>query len=262
MTSATSKNGTNGSAPDATAANGNGHPKDIPAIGDSGILWDTLPPAVIEKLSQPLDPGLVSQRKGRANRTFNYIEGRTAIDQANRIFGRGGWGYEVVGEVALREIESIDSKSGEVKRERAYVATVRVNATGAPSRGDVGFQAVAEETADGHDTAYKGAVTDGLKRALRSFGDQFGNSLNGDGAATDALTPTLRRILLDLGITQGFEEKQVRAAVKSRTDKKLEDLPATEVASLVEAAVKKLQQAGADSEAKQDDTGGEAEQPE
>ena len=35
-----------------------------------------------------------------------------------------------------------------------------------------------EETADGHETALKGAVTDGLKRALRSFGDRFGNGLS------------------------------------------------------------------------------------
>ena len=33
---------------------------------------------------------------------------------------------------------------------------------------------------DGHDTAIKGAVTDGLKRAFRSFGVQFGNAFYGD----------------------------------------------------------------------------------
>ena len=249
MTTTASKNGTkNGST---SSANGKGHNKDIPIPGEHEMLWDTLPPSVIEKLGQPLDPGLVSQRKGRAGRTYSYIEAHTVIDQANRIFGHGGWGYEPVGEVALREIEDVDGQTGEVKRVRAYSATVRVNVTGSPSRTDVGFHTVAEETADGHDTAYKGAVTDALKRALRSFGDQFGNALYGDGSAiADSLTPSLRQTLLDLGVTQGFDEEKVRAAVKSKTGKELDELPASEVASLVEAAVKKVQQAGANGEAK------------
>ena len=94
---------------------GNGVHKDASIIGDHDLLWDGLSPAVTQKLSEPLDPSLVSRRKGRGNRSFAYVEGRTAIDQANRIFGFGGWGYEVVGEVALREIDNVDPKTGEVR---------------------------------------------------------------------------------------------------------------------------------------------------
>ena len=144
------------------------------------LLWDGLSPAVTQALSQPLDPDLVSKRRGRAGRTFSYIEGHTVIDEANAIFGYGGWGYEVVGDVTLREIENVDTETGEVKLIRAYSAPVRVTVLGAPPRTDVGFHAVVEETPDGHETALKGAVTDGLKRALRSFGDRFGNGLYGD----------------------------------------------------------------------------------
>ena len=56
--------------------------------------WDSLPPAVTRELAKPLDPSLVSQRRGRAGRDYSYIEGHTVIDQANRIFGHGGWGFE------------------------------------------------------------------------------------------------------------------------------------------------------------------------
>ena len=63
------------------------------------LFWDSLPPAVTEMLSKPLDTALVSQRKGRAGRSYSYIEGHSAIDQANRVFGYGGWGYELLGEV-------------------------------------------------------------------------------------------------------------------------------------------------------------------
>ncbi len=188
-------NGTNGNGNGTATAvrrngNGNGsrpHPVQPSVVEHSpaptateALHWDALAPVVTDALAQPLDPALVSQRKGRGGRKFDYIEGHTAIDQANRIFGFGGWGYELVGDVTLRQIESTDSRSGEVASSTAYSATVKVTVPGAPSRTDVGFQAVTDESADGHETAFKGAVTDALKRALRSFGDRFGNGLYGD----------------------------------------------------------------------------------
>ena len=133
-----------------------------------------------KELSQPLDPALVSRRTGRKNRTYSYLEGHIAIAQANRIFGHGGWGYEVVGGVNLRDVQMVNAETGDVRISHAYAATVRVDVPGAPSRTDVGFHAVNDDTVEGHETAYKGAVTDALKRALRSFGDQFGNGLYGD----------------------------------------------------------------------------------
>ena len=158
----------------------------------------------------------------------------------------------MVGDVTLREIEQVESKTGEISRIRAYSAPVRVTVPGAPPRTDIGFHAVAEETAEGHDTACKGSVTDGLKRALRSFGDQFGNCLYGDQAATgqpakqesaaDSLAPPLRATLIDLGAMQGFDEKQVRAAVKGKTGKDLEVVSASELTPLVQGATRKLQQ--------------------
>ena len=147
------------------------------AEGTLDLGWDTLPPAVTRELSRPLDPALISQRRARGGRTFSYMEGHVAIAEANRVFGFGGWGYELAGEVALREIETVDPGTGQVMCTRAYSAPVRVTVPGAPPRTDVGFHAVTEESADGHETAIKGAVTDGMKRALRSFGDRFGNGL-------------------------------------------------------------------------------------
>ena len=155
--------------------NGNGH-HSADAIPTHDLLWDSLPASVTDRLGQPLDASLVSQRRGRGNRTVSYLEGRTVIDQANRIFGHGGWGHEVVGDVTLRDLDQVNTQTGEVRRIRAYSATVKVTVPGAPPRTDVGFQPVADETVEGHETAYKGAVTDALKRALRTFGAQFGNS--------------------------------------------------------------------------------------
>ncbi|MYC02426.1 MAG: hypothetical protein F4X58_10950 [Chloroflexi bacterium] len=153
-------------------------------IAPEALHWDALALRVTEALAQPLDPQLVSQRKGRGGRKFDYIEGHTAIDQANKIFGFGSWGYELVGDVTLRTIEQTDSRTGEVTRSVAYSALVKVSVPGAPARTDVGFQPVTDDSAEGHETAYKGCVTDALKRALRSFGDRFGNGLYGDPPST------------------------------------------------------------------------------
>ena len=97
------------------------------------LLWDGLSPAVTNALGQPLEPALVSQRKGRGGRVFDYLEGHVVIDQANRVFGYGGWGMELVGDVTLRQIETVDTQTGEVK-----VTSERVQPTarrcGSPSR--------------------------------------------------------------------------------------------------------------------------------
>ena len=232
----------------ATMSRNGSHPEPAPE-GEIDLLWDGLPPAVTQRLGEPLHEGLVSHRKGRKGRTFAYLEGRAAIDQANRIFGFGGWGYELVGDVALRESESVDAKTGETRRFRAYAATVRVTVPGSPSRTDVGFHAVTEETVEGHETAYKGAVTDALKRALRSYGEQFGNSLYGDGAPGD-VAPALRRTIVSLGRKQGFDEAQVRDAVRSRSGGDLDELPVSELTSLIEAMARKLQSSEAEDEPK------------
>ena len=232
------KNGTNGARGDAS----------VPGE-EHDLGWDALPPAVTRELSGPLDPALVSQRRGRGGKTFSYIEGHVAIALANQVFGHGGWGYELAGEVTLREIETVDRGTGEVTRTPAYSAPVRVTVPGAPPRTDVGFHAVTDETADGHEAALKGAVTDGMKRALRSFGDRFGNGLYGEhpvaslSGSADSLAPSLRATLVRLGVMQGFDEAQVRAAVRAKTGKDLDEVTAAELTPLVEGASEKLGQA-------------------
>ena len=113
---------------------------------------------------------------------------------------------------------------------------------GVPPRTDVGFRVVAEESAQGHETAYKGAVTDALKRALRTLGAQFGNDLGSDGgtAATDTWAASLRQTLLALGAQQGFDAAQLRTAVRRRLGQDLDAVPAAKLLPLVAAAAQKV----------------------
>ncbi len=252
------------------ARNGNGHKPDAAIVSEHELLWDGLSPAVTQALGQPLDPELVSQRKGRGGKSFDYLEGHAVIDQANLIFGYGGWGYELVGDVTLRRIETVNPQTGEVKVEQGYSAPVRVSVAGALPRTDLGVHPVTEENFDGHDTAMKAAVTDGMKRAFRSFGVQFGNGFYGDqpqagnqaqpqrvpapsngrsGQAqangkgrNESQIEKLRKRLIEIAAEQGLDEDQVRSAVVDRTGKSIDDLDGTELGPLVEAAANKLRQ--------------------
>ena len=175
--------------------------------------------------------------------------------------------------MSLRRIEKVDVRTGELKVNYAYSAPVRVSVVGAPPRTDIGFHIVAEDTPEGHDTACKGAVTDGLKRALRSFGDRFGNGLYGDqppvnarsgappsnargngnsgqgnsgnGRRDGSYLQQLRGRLIDLGAKQGYDEDRVREAVRKQTRRDLDDLPAKDLKPLVENAARKVNEAKA-----------------
>ena len=255
----------NGTGNGLVQVNGTGHKPDAAIVSEHdpassaglALLWDGLSPAVTQALGQPLDPPLASQRKGRAGRSYDYLEGHVVIEQANRIFGFGGWGYELAGDVTLRRVETVDTQTGEVKVSLGYSAPVRVTVAGALPRTDLGVHPVAEDTLDGHDTAMKGAVTDGMKRAFRSFGVQFGNGFygdqpqvgnspqpqrvpaqtNGDSGQAQASRPTrqaqggrsesqiekLRKRLIEIAAEQGLDEDQVRTAVTDRTGKSLDE---------------------------------------
>ena len=127
-------------------------------------------------LKEALDPQHVSHRgRSRGKREVPYIEGHFAISQANRIFGYDGWGYETMSVERLEDY--------------GYMARVRVTVTNTLPREDVGFtdftvkDGKAIINAGEIDKAMKGAVTDALKRALRTFGPQFGNDLYDKDAA-------------------------------------------------------------------------------
>lgn len=162
----------------------------------------------IAELDKELNPLLVSTRKGGSGSTLKYIEGHDAIDQANRIFGYGQWGYKVI---SCKPVTIIDPMTGEPIGV-TYEAEVELQVRDCWPVSDVGQQSCsvwnvgdvvmsrrgkdsdkeAPITAwerqnaqrvivDAHEVARKGAVTDAMKRCMRTFGDQFGNGLYGEG---------------------------------------------------------------------------------
>lgn len=131
----------------------------------------------LQILNSELDNSRIKTRE-KGNISLSYIEGHSAIETANNVFGFGNWDYT---------ISKLEQVSQEVNQNQnnvvCYKAVVQVivhseNHSQDVSREDVGFgTGVAKTLADAHEGSAKEAVTDGLKRALRSFGNQFGNSL-------------------------------------------------------------------------------------
>lgn len=123
----------------------------------------------IGELKKKLDPQFVKDPP--QGKYGQYIEGWHAIAEANRIFGHDQWSYDV------KEIRLTNEESDGGKHRIGYMAVVTTVALDV-SRCDVGHgQGFGKSLGDAHDSAVKEAVTDALKRSLRSFGNPFGLAL-------------------------------------------------------------------------------------
>src|SRR5574344_1625025 len=128
-------------------------------------------------LNEELNSSRIKTRE-KGNISLSYIEGFDVIDTANTIFGFGNWDY------AISKLELVSSEINQNQNNViCYKAIVQVlvhsdDHSKDVSREDVGFGTGESKTlADSHENAGKEAVTDALKRAMRSFGNQFGLSL-------------------------------------------------------------------------------------
>jgi len=126
-----------------------------------------------------------------------------------------------------------------------YSAIVRVTVRGCASRSDAGCSFVAADTPEAaHEAAYKGAVTDALKRALRYFGDQFGNRLYDRRAIADLRVPvsapakpgkleSMRRKVLELSTRIGLDAGEALARVEKRYREPLDALTEEQLARAI-----------------------------
>lgn len=127
-----------------------------------------------EKLKGSISKDQVSTRE-KSGIKLSYIESHLAIRNANDCFDFDGWSYEITN---LKEICRYEYKlkSG-MGFKVGYEAMVKVT-VGGISREDVGAgSGIATDLFDAIEGANKEAVSDAMKRALRTFGDKFGLSL-------------------------------------------------------------------------------------
>ena len=128
------------------------------------------------ELEKKLDPKHVKKPDGKFGPKGDYIEGWHAIAEANRIFGFGDWSYSIKS-LDQADLTKATTSNGKEQWQAAYVCVVTVH-VGGVTREDVGFgSGFASKVGDAVEGATKEAVTDALKRALRTFGNPFGLAL-------------------------------------------------------------------------------------
>ncbi|XP_054951215.1 DNA repair protein RAD52 homolog isoform X3 [Pan paniscus] len=129
--------------------------------------------AIQKALRQRLGPEYISSRMAGGGQKVCYIEGHRVINLANEMFGYNGWAHSIT----QQNVDFVDLNNG-----KFYVgvcAFVRVQLKDGSYHEDVGY-GVSEglkSKALSLEKARKEAVTDGLKRALRSFGNALGNCI-------------------------------------------------------------------------------------
>ncbi|XP_077453580.1 DNA repair protein RAD52 homolog isoform X2 [Stigmatopora argus] len=129
--------------------------------------------AVHNALRQKLGPEFISTRMAGGGQKVCYVEGHRVISLANEMFGYNGWSHSI----SQQNVDFVDLVNG-----RFYAgvsAFVRVQLKDGAFHEDVGY-GVSEglkSKALSLEKARKEAVTDGLKRALRCFGNALGNCI-------------------------------------------------------------------------------------
>jgi DNA recombination protein Rad52 len=128
----------------------------------------------LKLLSGKLNEKYVRTRTYRG-KTLSYIEGWHVIAEANRIFGFDGRDREtIVAECVWQEAKR-DQKAC------AYAARVRIKVRAGETticrEGSGMGQGSGATLAEAHESALKEVETDAMKRALATFGNQFGLAL-------------------------------------------------------------------------------------
>lgn len=122
-------------------------------------------------LEAPLNSARISTRDKQGIK-LSYIQSWDAIDTANRIFGFLNWGRETVycKEVCRYEYNN----KSKVGYEAMVAITVTIEGVTVTRHGTGAGSQVATDLFDAIEGAAKEAESDAMKRALSTFGNQFG----------------------------------------------------------------------------------------
>ncbi|XP_038636140.1 DNA repair protein RAD52 homolog isoform X5 [Scyliorhinus canicula] len=129
--------------------------------------------AIQNALQRRLGPEYISQRPAGGGQKVCYVEGHRIVSLANEVFGYNGWSHSIT----QQNVDFVDLING-----KFYVgvsAFVKVQLKDGSFHEDVGY-GVSEglkSKALSLEKARKEAVTDGLKRAMKSFGNVLGNCI-------------------------------------------------------------------------------------
>lgn len=181
-----------------------------------------------EVLLKPLNPSRVAKRSG-GGKSLSYLEAWDVKAHLIRIFGFGGWSWDVL-EAGMAFEEQTERGSWHVGYRVIGVLRIHDLNFASYTEAAVGF-ATLPSRGEAHDMAVKTAESDALKRAAINLGDQFGLSLYKNGQTSAVVVQTLA--------TGDLEEVPVDDEVNETAS----PIPASEPDEVVEGFVSALRTA-------------------
>lgn len=139
-------------------------------------MWTAQEIATIaSKLDKQLGPEYISARAGPGGQRVHYLTAEKCITLANEVFGFNGWSS------SIQNIQ-VDFADEHPQTQRVSIGLsviVRVTLRDGTYHEDIGYGSIenAKGKAMAFEKAKKEGTTDGLKRALRSFGNILGNCI-------------------------------------------------------------------------------------
>jgi DNA recombination protein Rad52 len=126
---------------------------------------------LLNKLPEKKD---LSNRPGQGNKDLTYYTTEVAIQKANEVFGPDQWSSEIIS-ISNEELTEVRSGVYDI----TVRAIVKVTLSNGVTKMDVGFDSKKnqKDLGKGLTNATKSAISDGVKRCLRYFGNFTGLAL-------------------------------------------------------------------------------------
>lgn len=127
------------------------------------------------RLEKQLGPEYISSRAGPSGQKVHYITAEKCIQLANEVFGFNGWSSQIID----TQVDFVDENATTFKVSLGLSVIVRVTLRDGTFHEDVGYGHIenCKGKAAAFEKAKKEGTTDGLKRALRNFGNVLGNCI-------------------------------------------------------------------------------------
>ncbi|KAK3327426.1 recombination protein rad52 [Cercophora scortea] len=127
------------------------------------------------RLEKQLGPEYLSSRAGPSGQKVHYIAAEKCIALANEVFGFNGWSSSIQN----IQVDFVDEHPQTLKISLGLSVIVRVTLRDGTFHEDIGYGHIenCKGKAAAFEKAKKEGTTDGLKRALRNFGNVLGNCI-------------------------------------------------------------------------------------
>jgi DNA repair and recombination protein RAD52 len=127
------------------------------------------------RLEKQLGPEYISSRTGPSGQKVHYLAAEKCIQLANEVFGFNGWSSQIMDV----QVDFVDENPQTGKVNLGLSVTVRVTLRDGTFHEDIGYGHMenSKGKAAAFEKAKKEGTTDGLKRALRNFGNVLGNCI-------------------------------------------------------------------------------------